>query len=107
MECTPTLLASLQFRNEGLDWTSIFGEGTVQPDRQVSPEAVRALVTGHGVDSAQRLCPVCRAQLTGRQRACSGKCRAALSRWRRAQGREARDQEIRALLEAALRKLEG
>ena len=75
--------------------------------RQVSPEAARALVAGSEVDSRQRLCIACQSPLSARQRtACSGKCRAVLSRRHRAQGREARDQEIRALLEAALRKLE-
>jgi hypothetical protein len=44
----------------------------------VPPERARALLTG-------RLCPVCRASLTGCQtRACSGRCRGALSRQRRA-----------------------
>jgi hypothetical protein len=37
--------------------------------------------------------------------ACSPKCRAVLSRRRREDARDARDQEIRALLEAVLRKL--
>ena len=39
------------------------------------------------------------------KRACSGKCRAALSRRQREAEREVRDRAIRALLEAALRKL--
>jgi hypothetical protein len=39
------------------------------------------------------------------KRACSAKCRAMLSRRRREDARDARDREIRALLEAALRKL--
>ena len=39
------------------------------------------------------------------KRACSGKCRAGLSRRRRDDVRAARIREIRALLEAALRKL--
>jgi predicted nucleic acid-binding Zn ribbon protein len=39
------------------------------------------------------------------KRACSGKCRAVLSRRRREDVRNAREQEIRALLEAALATL--
>jgi predicted nucleic acid-binding Zn ribbon protein len=39
------------------------------------------------------------------KRACSGKCRAVLSRRRHDEARQARDQEIRALLELALTTL--
>ena len=39
------------------------------------------------------------------KRACSGKCRAALSRREQDAASRRRDQEIRALLEAALTKL--
>jgi hypothetical protein len=35
--------------------------------------------------------PICRAALQGRQKSCSGECRAALSRQRQAETREARD----------------
>jgi hypothetical protein len=41
------------------------------------------------------------------KRACSGKGRAVLSRRRRDDVRDARDREVRALLEAALRTLGG
>jgi hypothetical protein len=52
--------------------------------------------------------PVCReTPLRGRQTVCSGKCRAARWRRQRETTREARDREIRELLEAALQKLEG
>ena len=46
-------------------------------------------------------------QVTKPQRACSAKCRGI--RWRRAkrQTQRTRDDEIRALLETALKKLEG
>jgi hypothetical protein len=50
--------------------------------------------------------PGCGRPLRGRQRACSNVCRAALSRRRRDEAQAARDQEIRGLLEAALRRLE-
>jgi hypothetical protein len=53
-------------------------EASPVPGPEVPPEPARARLTG-------RLCPVCQAPLTGRQaRACSGRCRAALSRQRRA-----------------------
>jgi hypothetical protein len=53
-------------------------------------------------------CPICQARsLQGRQTVCSAACRRTRSRQRQAAAREARDQEVRALLEAALRKLEG
>jgi predicted nucleic acid-binding Zn ribbon protein len=55
---------------------------------------------------ASRTCPVClKTPLTGRQEVCSGKCRVARSRQRKAEARRARDVEIRGLLEAALEKL--
>jgi hypothetical protein len=41
----------------------------------------------------------------GRQRACSARCRVALSRQRQEEARRARDAKLRALLEAALRRL--
>lgn len=69
----------------------------VHPGRKVSPEAARALVVGS--------CPACGERLSGRQRACSGKCRAVLSRQRQEQARRERDAEVRGLLEAALRRL--
>jgi predicted nucleic acid-binding Zn ribbon protein len=55
---------------------------------------------------ASRLCPVCRkVPIHARQEVCSGRCRAARSRQRKAEARRERDAEIRALLEAALEKL--
>ena len=56
---------------------------------------------------ASRLCPICRrAPIHARQEVCSGRCRAARSRQRKAEARRERDAEIRALLEAALEKLQ-
>jgi len=53
-------------------------------------------------------CPVCqKASLQGRQTVCSAACRRTRSRQREAEALRARDQEVRALLEAALRKLGG
>jgi predicted nucleic acid-binding Zn ribbon protein len=59
------------------------------------------------VASPRAACEACRAPMAARtgKRACSGKCRAVLSRRRREDVHDARDQEIRALLAAALTKL--
>jgi hypothetical protein len=58
------------------------------------------------VESARAVCRGCAGPLVGRQKvACSGKCRAKASRrWRQIAGLS-RDEEIRALLETALKKL--
>jgi predicted nucleic acid-binding Zn ribbon protein len=56
---------------------------------------------------ASRTCPVCRtAPIHARQEVCSGRCRAARSRQRKAETRRERDAEIRVLLAAALKKLQ-
>ena len=69
-----------------------------------SPDGVRAPARG-GV-LASRLCPVCRkVPIHAGQEVCSGRCRAARSRQRKAEARRERDAEIRALLEAALNRL--
>ena len=69
-----------------------------------SPDGVRAPARG-GV-LASRLCPVCqKVPIHTGQEVCSGRCRAARSRQRKAEARRERDAEIRALLEAALSKL--
>ena len=68
------------------------------------PDGVRAPARG-GV-LASRLCPVCqKVPIHAGQEVCSGRCRAARSRQRKAETRRERDAEIRALLEAALKKL--
>ena len=46
-----------------------------------------------------------KAPIHARQEVCSGRCRAARSRQRKAEARRERDVEIRALLEAAVTKL--
>jgi predicted nucleic acid-binding Zn ribbon protein len=72
------------------------------PEPKVPPESVRTPVVG-----SRRRCPVCQAvDLTGRQTACSASCRRERSRQRETAARQARDREIRALLETALRKLQ-
>jgi predicted nucleic acid-binding Zn ribbon protein len=69
---------------------------------QVSPGSARALVGGAPANVGDRRCPVCDTSLRPRQRVCSGKCQAELSRRRQAQLRHARDQQIQELLVAAL-----
>ena len=46
------------------------------------------------------------APIHDRQEVCSGRCRAARSRRRKAEARRERDAEIRGLLEVALKKLQ-
>jgi predicted nucleic acid-binding Zn ribbon protein len=65
-------------------------------------EAARALVEGSPAGSSERTCPICGKPLRPRQRVCSGRCRAELSRRRQAEARQARDEQVRALLLAAL-----
>src|SRR5437870_504312 len=67
---------------------------------ELLPEGVRAPLAATGEPS----CENCRKALTGRQeRACSGSCRATLSRKRQAKSRAARDQKIRLPLVMAKR----
>ena len=55
---------------------------------------------------ASRLCPVSQnVPIHVGQEVCSGRCRAARSRQRKAEARRERDAEIRTLLEAALENL--
>src|SRR5712691_760802 len=69
---------------------------------KIPPETARAPVEGTPVTANDRRCPVCSDLLRPRQRVCSGRCRAELSRRRQAEARQARDQEVRALLLSAL-----
>jgi hypothetical protein len=69
------------------------------PAPEVPVETARALV---------RTCPGSGAPLTGRQQAaCSGKCRAKVSRERRARNQDGRDEKLRRLLAAARANLEA
>jgi hypothetical protein len=70
------------------------------------PEAARALLAGAG--EGPRRCPNCGQAFTGRavKQACSGRCRAVLSRWRQSAARAMRDEEVRELLLKALRLLD-
>lgn len=73
------------------------------PEPKVPSESVRTPVVGSG-----RRCPVCQeVDLTDRQTVCSAGCRRERTRQREQAATEARDREIRVLLEAALRKLQG
>jgi uncharacterized membrane protein YccC len=78
---------------------------SVVPPDEPAEKAARALLGAS--EQASRECPApgCGRPLTGRQRACSGKCRAALSRLRREEGHRAALSDARELLEAALRRL--
>jgi hypothetical protein len=70
------------------------------------PGAVRALLASGPAMS--RKCPSCGEPFTGRvtKQACSGRCRATLSRRRQSAARAVREGAVRALLEAALRVLD-
>jgi predicted nucleic acid-binding Zn ribbon protein len=65
-------------------------------------EAARALVEGSPAGSGERTCSICDKPLRRRQQVCSGRCRAELSRRRQAEARQARDEQVRTLLLAAL-----
>ena len=52
-------------------------------------------------------CPICGRPLTGRRETCSGRCRVARHRQRQAEGRAARDAEVRRHAEAIVRLLDG
>ena len=73
---------------------------------QVSPGSARALVGEAGGPQPHRLhqgpARYTDDPLRPRQRVCSGRCRAELSRRRQAGARQARDEQVRALLLAAL-----
>ena len=78
---------------------SLTGQGP-----KVSPEAERALPSGILVNSPGA-CPGCGGPLKGRQKACSAKCRARLSRARR-EGDRAREVDLAVnLLEQAITRL--
>ena len=93
--------------------------GHRQRRRRVVPQIVEVQVLEGQVSSARRayaapspvlgsrLCPVWqKVDLTGRQTACSAACRRERTRQRETAARQARDREIRALLETALKKLQ-
>ncbi len=58
------------------------------------------------VSYPDRPCPVCKGPMTARQKsACSGKCRAALSRKKKAEVQEERDQRLQRLVETLAREV--
>ena len=95
----------------GSSWP-VRGSSTSLPCRflplppEVSPETARAVLGGIADDLPARHCPVCWGPLRDRQRTCSGRCRAAISRQRRAEVEAERDQELQELLERALKLLQ-
>jgi hypothetical protein len=72
-----------------------------------SPQAAGALLAGSVVASRQCPAPGCDRPLKHGQRTCSAKIRAALSRRRKEQARQAVLESVKDLLRAALLKLEG
>jgi predicted nucleic acid-binding Zn ribbon protein len=66
-----------------------------------SSETARALSPAPVV----RSCPACGAELTGRQKCCSGKCRAALSRRRRIPVKAEDLRDLRAMVKMTLENL--
>ena len=73
---------------------------------EVPEESVRALLDAPTEDAGQPVCRVCGKPLRRRQRqVCSGKCRAALSRGRKAEAESQRTRRVRELLAEALRLL--
>jgi hypothetical protein len=73
----------------------------IAPPEEKSERAPLAQCDGVVVGSP-RPCPICGAALTGRQQACSGKCRAAKSRRRRIPLPVTEVRKIRASLRTAL-----
>jgi len=69
------------------------------------PKPARAPLSAAVIGSPEPLCPVCSTARGGRlwKSACSARCRAALSRRRRAEAQSGRDRKVRELLKAALR----
>ncbi len=60
------------------------------------------------VEYPDRRCPVCKGPMAEqKESACSGRCRAALSRKKKAQAQEERERRIQGLLKETRRLLEG
>ena len=73
---------------------------------EVPAEAARALLDAPTEGAGPPVCRVCGKPLRRRQRqVCSGKCRAALSRGRKAEAASQRTRRVRGLLAEALRLL--
>ena len=73
---------------------------------EVPAEGVRALLDAPAEGVGQPVCCVCGKTLRRRQRqVCSGKCRAALSRGRKAEAESQLTRRVRGLLAEALRLL--
>ena len=78
---------------------------SARPD-EVPAEGARALLDALTEDVRPPVCCVCGKPLRRRQRqVCSGKCRAALSRGRKAEAESQRTRRVRVLLAEALRLL--
>ncbi len=59
------------------------------------------------IDCPEHRCETCGVPLTGREgkKSCSGRCRAALSRQRKAQAQEDRDERLQRLIETLAREV--
>lgn len=58
------------------------------------------------VECSEHPCPVCKRSMIGRQKsACSGKCRAALSRQKKTKAQNERDQRLQRLVEILAREV--
>jgi predicted nucleic acid-binding Zn ribbon protein len=73
----------------------------------VTPEKSERAPRGASVLALSGTCPTCGRPLTARQRVCSGRCRAASSRWRRVEAQTERTRRVRELLEAVALVLSG
>jgi predicted nucleic acid-binding Zn ribbon protein len=77
---------------------------TILPSHTVGPVTARAPGGGCMLPSPGR-CPGCAGPLKGRQRACSGRCRAALSRQKLAETVRTRDERLRELVRLLAREV--
>ena len=103
--CADARRPAFRGKNRAASWIPAFVEH--DPMRTIVgcrlPQPERSAVVG----SSRPVCAVCGGPRDPRKReACSDRCRAELSRRRRTDALRARDNEIRALLAAVLRKLE-
>jgi hypothetical protein len=75
---------------------------TTDPEPEVSPRAARAPLSSAVIASSEPVCPICGTVRGARlwMSACSDRCRAALSRRRKAEAQAARDAAILEEIEA-------
>ncbi len=88
------------------------GEKAERAAVALAGDGIPGAISGHpypdrpSLEITVRICPICSKPLTGKRvSACSDRCRAALSRVRRAQTQTEKERELRELAEAMLRRL--